>query len=287
MPHFSSSTATLVESPPAKLYSAATLPLYPDSASTDVVFIFPNEKAEEPYLCANIAELQKASPYWKVMFDSGFQESEKYLPNTSQWRKQFQMDITEVIKAYRKDKSMKRFSASTASSSSASVADSASPDTPIRYVVVTDADMHTYRTILHFIRGGKPGSTLFGIHAGSAHCKSVYILAHKLDIETARKEALDAYAQALHSGNALQELMSADSFLYAELKETAMNCALKHRRSISMGAKECIAKIGENGQVDGQQLLLTALELYDRVLKQERSAGLGKERRQAFPVGMK
>lgn len=75
-------------------------------------------------------------------------------------------------------------------------------------------------------------------------------------------------ARQLWPRSALCELLSSESMLYPEIKETAMQYVIKHWHSISAYARDEIARIGESGQTDAQQLLLATVDLFERMQKE-------------------
>ena len=243
----------------------------PDFTTTDVVFIFPHERRESQYICANMAELQKASPYWQMMFNSGFQESQNTLRNISQWKRQFQMDIDEVLQNYHNAAAGAQVPESVRSiCPPVSTLEALSLETPVRYVVVTDASMSTYAAILDAIKTGELAASadLGGPPRDCRYYKAIFALAHKLELDSIQGLAIQAYARQLWPRSALCELLSPESMLYPEIKETAMQYVIKHWHSISAYARDDIARVGESGQTDFQQQLLATVDLFERVQKE-------------------
>jgi hypothetical protein len=231
----------------------------------DVVFLFPQDFAmSEPYILANIEDLQTISPYWKRMFASGLQESESRLESVSGWKGRFQQEISTLVRKHQKERGGE------ISVPPLSTSHQASEDS-VRYVVIEDASRSMYMALFEALRVGKlqlseirsADGEAFGSECDGA--KSIYALAHKLEIEQAQKLAIEAFETCLSSDNALQELMSSDAFIYPEINEAAMRAVLKHWATIAEDAQSFIAKVSEEGEVDSHEVLLTTLELYRRV----------------------
>ena len=255
-----------------------SIDLAPDAAKSyithpfdnkNVIFIFPNdsEQGKPAHLWSNVSQLVQVSPYWKQLFSSGYKETESRMEKLSNWKDSVTSDLENIVKQHRSedhpvidilDNSEGEEAGEARPSKKVRLADSEHRHREsIRYVVVTDASIRTYEAVLTWIHTGSitfsalPSANLSRAHRGSASCKSVYALAHKLEIEELKKRACSDFASQLDEVNALKELFSKHAALYPDLSAAAMTATITHAKKIkAAGGHQYPKEVVGEGKVD-------------------------------------
>lgn len=250
----------------------------------DVRFSFPRSGQD---LWANSGLLKQASPYFKSMFDSGFQESKVELctlicPRTTatlsaelDWTDSddegplgpaatqpsrppaqhalYSITVTDhsfvtyravwvwIITRSIKFSHFKPCSSSAVAGAASSAPDAAAPQPPAKRL--------------------KPSPATDAASASSTvSCKSVYRLAHKLELTSLMEDAVDAFEANLTVDNVARELFSSAAATYDELRDAAAEFAVEHWDVVekSAGMKEMMAKV-ERGEMDQAGLIMKAV----------------------------
>lgn len=110
----------------------------------------------------------------------------------------------------------------------------------IRYIIVKDASSKRYKAVLIWLQTDKISfksltSARGGTKAASPDAvspKSIYALAHKLELVKLQRLALHHFAKQLTARNALQKLFSGHAAIYSELSQEAMIAAVKFMSKI-------------------------------------------------------
>lgn len=282
-------------------------------SANDLLFLFPGGKR----LWYNSRALIQASPYYQLMFESGFAEaSPSYLLNPfpldmfklesgkSEKQESIPAGTAEKVKqdgklelATSKMKIVEEVEEEEEEENSDSDFE---PDSisvvrkdallPIHKIVIRDASYKTFKALLFFISTSKldfaplrstfsnstsppasvPEDITFTSPPNSDSSpapvspKSIYKLAHKLEIASLSKLALENYTSQLHATNALHELFS-DITIYPEIKEAAIAACLDNWSSISGGSElQGIEARLERGELSSQKMAL-ALELFRKL----------------------
>ena len=186
-----------------------------------------------------------------MLFDSGYSESEQKLEGLSGWKQLLTKDMSRITSA---DAELDGRRASNATAQSGKVASEASlpdelgkpgkapiplvderqgrepQDNGIRYILVKDDSLLTYRAVLMWLLSDKISFSILD-DLGAPAClatssKAVYALALKLEISSLQSIALADHKQKLTARNAMKELFSSHALLYPSLKDAAMTAAI-------------------------------------------------------------
>lgn len=148
---------------------------------------------------------------------------------------------------------------------------------PIRYVVISGTPYKTYRALLQWIYTGKitfadlrskhsmagspETSAKRSSWASAISCKSIYRLAHELEITELQRLALAEYASQLSVDNAVHELLSDICFAYPELRDAAIGVVKENWAAILKDGK--IAEARKEVERDGRHAKEKAAVLLD------------------------
>lgn len=204
--------------------------------TNDVVFIFPFESTPR-YLWANIAALSNVSPVFAAMFTGGFSEQENGLDGVKEWSEQCKASIESIIQGARKgerppdimeDSDTEEESLNVRLDGKPQAGDKGGGLGTLRYVVVKTWPYRTYEAVLAWILDGRisfarlTSASRADEAKTSASPKSVYRLAHHLELMDLANIALAEFRNQLDADNVLTELFSTICTVYPALKAAAL-----------------------------------------------------------------
>ncbi len=254
------------------------------NAPNDVVFYFPRTKRE---LWANSAALKAVSPYFATLFDSGFKESSS--STVGEGIITDSAEIDELAQDSDDESDRVPFKLATTRTKSAL-------PLGVKEVVIRSAAYTTYLAVLTYIHSGfnnfAPLSipSLFVKNPGPARTaaltasatnhpnlplpaspKSVFKLAHLLELEDLAKLALVDYQSKLTVDNVLHELVT-DMSVYDCAREALVAFAVPNWTAVRQTA---VAKeLTKADVVDGLPNVSAAVAvLFELALKAEKLAG--------------
>lgn len=241
----------------------------------DVRFTFPRSSQD---LWASSTVLKKASPYFRAQLESGFRES-----------------ISEVVRYPGQIARLDTDVGSTWSESDeeldASVAPPARPQTKVHTIEVTDHAFSTYHALIIWIHTGditfgplRPASAA-APRSMTSDCpppakrakkdatgtatpstppavspRSIYRLAHLLELGTLQADVLEAFASSLTVVNAADQLFSPTSVAYDEVRAAAVGFVAKNWDAVAK-TEAMTAKLAqvEADEIEGGGLIMVAL----------------------------
>ena len=249
---------------------------YDDFSKNDVAFIFPRTSGMATCLWTEIEVIEKVSGYWKRMFGLDYVESSSQLEKLSGWKNNFETDLANVLEEHqmteRADLLLVDSDDEAGDEERVPASKLSAASSVIRYVVITDASVKSYRALFwwidtRLIEFAKLKSTgqSSGNHALSSP-KSMYALAHKLEIKDLQKAALANFSSQLTAKNALQELFSGHAAVYPELSAAAMRAVVANAKSIkAAGGPEYIKEVLRSGEVDLEYASAAVAELFGKM----------------------
>lgn len=209
--------------------------------------------------------LKNSSEHYRTLFDSGFLESE----GTS---------ATPVIQLELLDGTTSKDTIPFEDSDDEhdSISDEAIQPEKIYRIYESQTSYKTYRAFVFFLETGtvkfsslkssiplSGSDTMVGrpeqVPEGSP--KSLYRLAHFLDIKSLRKLALENFCSQLTTENVVQEIFSQASIVYTELNEVAFKFAKGNLTKVlrSEGKKKLVARFFEDDLSEEEKPLFVKL----------------------------
>jgi hypothetical protein len=210
------------------------------------------------------------------MFGSDYVESSSQLEKLSDWKKNFETDLANVLEEHqmtdRADLLLVDSDDEAGDEERAPASNLSDGSSVVRYVVITDASVKSYRALFRWIDARqiefaklKSNDQSSSNHALSSP-KSMYALAHKLEIKDLQKAALSNFSSQLTAKNALRELFSGHAAVYPELSAAAMRAVVANAKSIkAAGGPEYIKQMLQSGEVDLEYASATVGELFGKM----------------------
>ena len=206
------------------------------------------------------------SPYWKRLFEADYSESKQYLQGMSAWKETLAKDIAGIVNLSEPESSDPSRSVSKESNSPVT-----EDGVRVRYIVIRDEPLQTYRAVLVWLAMGQISFSqekAFEPYPNPTSPKALYALAHKLEIEDLKSIALAAFTHRLDADNCMAELFSQHSFLYSQIKDAALKAVVANWSAIRKpGRMSYIQEIVKAGDRDTEQLA----EIVDELLSQLKS----------------
>jgi hypothetical protein len=147
-------------------------------------------------------------------------------------------------------------------------------DAAIRYVVIRDTSLKTYKAILNYLCTGHIDfaqvlSSCPRRRDELCSPKTIYRFAHKFQLDDLQQLALAAFGSQLRVSNVLAELFSPAAYLYPELQEVALAATIKLWKGlrISKGSAilDDVLERVQTGATDSSEAAAVAIKLLKRM----------------------
>lgn len=249
----------------------------------DVCFVFP---ATATKLWASSKVLIEQSTYYRSLLGGDFSESTLRLSPANTETPEFKADAASRLYEESDDETDEHFAAQVAKGAHGTL-----PHLPHKQVVITDAAFTTYQAILvwmssRYIRFAPLRSSNTG-NAGEvsksrlqdvikmvetdpktalpASPKSVYRLAHLLELNDLQEIALNNFRSQLTAHNAATELFSDVASAYPALRDIVLNFALENWNDVRVSSAWKKMKLGADARVLPTGAAYTAMLLSERI----------------------
>lgn len=230
----------------------------------DIAFVFPHEEAPGNVLWANRQQLGAASDYWARELDARSLEECGKMELLSSWQDNLRKDLDNAMNEVDTKKRggartrntngqpARKRSKVKAEEPSSSQRASTAPDAQesddslqvadtISYILIQEEPIATYRVVLTWLETGVPDFGRLLPDVGVANPTApdaIYALADKVALDELKAAALANYTAQLNQLDAdaiLEHLLGNRACDFAELKEAAMEAALRHIETIKKG----------------------------------------------------
>lgn len=246
-------------------------------SGNDVLFLFPHPTLPPRQLWSNSRLLRNVSPYYETLFSSGFSETATYQvapfpkdivsvesssPGTpgrsaaiSKEKSEESMELVQSKREEEEQESEDDYGAIDSDDDNDRYTVSHFPTTlPIHCIVMKEPSYPTFRAFLYYLATNRiafaPISSSF---AGTPtprddHAiwsavplpvspKSIYRLAHKLELPALQKIALTSFASQLSATNALDELFSDVSLVCDDCRKAVLAACVTNWTAIAKGVQ--------------------------------------------------
>ncbi|KWU41117.1 hypothetical protein RHOSPDRAFT_23601, partial [Rhodotorula sp. JG-1b] len=221
----------------------------------DVCFVFP---ATATKLWASSKVLVDQSAYFRSLFGGNFSESTTRTSAENTEAPEFKVDETSRLYEESDDETDEHFAAQVAKK--APLSDS--NNLPHKKVVINDAAFTTYQAILVWMSSRYIPESETSLPASP---KSVYRLAHLLELDELQEIALNNFRSQLTVHNAATELFSDVASAYPALRDIALDFILENWTDVRASSAWKKMKLGADARVLPTGAAYTAMLLSERI----------------------